>query len=422
MVDKTQAVNSANGIMNNTSSQQKTTAQLKAEYRNQGKYYVGSGESLYAIAKNANMTLTDFKKKTGLIKDSLQLGQLINNIPTKAIKSGQGLQAFCRENNVDYHLFLALNCIDNKYIAQPSEKFFMPAADKTTPKPTPKPEPQKTTPTTPQKDDNKNVKTITYNGKKYKLDTVPKCGYQTAIGGQHSVSHPGGSYPSVPVDANGKIVAEVIKFSPSSKGKLTGKTIMVNAGHGWGYYNGSPIFDIGTDAKDRNGKTLEEWNKNRNYADNLISSLCAEGATVIYTTGKAKQVCDAKKKFAADILISIHCNASPKSAPNGLHIYYADKAVAGKKLAETVSKNFKKKINSNTDTKSDGEGQHSSIGILRANSNDRQIPSILIEMGFMSNPTDIANIDSKFQRQKAMDQVTQSIIEYLNPPKPKKTK
>lgn len=243
-----------------------------------------------------------------------------------------------------------------------------------------------------------------------------KDGIEIAKAGERSVATMGAK-PPIPKDKNGNIRAEVIKFVPSNtSGPLAGKTITVNAGHGWAK-NGR--FKPGTQAKDSNNKTIPEWYKNRNFADKLIKKLTDQGATVIYTAGDASPVCDAKREFDSDLLISLHCNATPRKSKRGLEIYYPEGSAEAKKLADLTDNHLDKLVsfgrkngeNDHCIVKSDKETQHKSIGLLQVRKDE--IPSILVEMGYQSNETDLKNIDSRTFQNDSMDRVTDAIIEYL---------
>ena len=207
-----------------------------------------------------------------------------------------------------------------------------------------------------------------------------------------------------PIGPDGAVQAEVIKFNPTNKnGDLKGKTIMVNAGHGWG---AKKSFAPGTSAMDSKGKVIYEWYKNRNFADELIRELTSRGATVIYTGGSAGLAGAAKAKFKPHMLISLHCNAAGSSKPEGLEIFYYDQA--DKNLADKVDKRFEKF--DNCTVKHDTQSQHKRLEVLR---NTSSVPSILLEMGFQSNPDDLKNIDSLKFRQDTMKAVADSIEEYF---------
>lgn len=244
---------------------------------------------------------------------------------------------------------------------------------------------------------------------------IIKNGYETAVGGQRKVSITAAK-PAVPVDENGNVIAEVIKFSPSSKGVLSGYTIMVNAGHGWGNNSsGDPSFKPGARYKDSNGKMLEEWYKNRNFADNLIEELTRNGASVIYTTGDAKQACDAKEKYKADMLVSLHCNAvDNNTSANGLHVLYDGiDSKDSDNLAQIMCNQLRTNVNYKCSLMKAEETQHKYLGLIDE-SNRQRIPAVMLEMGFMSNPKDKLNIDSHTQRKLAMENVTIAVMKYFN--------
>lgn len=247
-------------------------------------------------------------------------------------------------------------------------------------------------------------------------EKVIKGGFITAVGGQLSVASTGAK-PPIPVDEKGNVIAEVIKFKPSNpNGPLKGKTIMVNAGHGW---KATKVFDQGTSAVDVKGKTIPEWYKNRNFADRLIKQLSAQGATVIYTSGAAALACDAKRNYKADMLISLHCNAAPTNKnKNGLEVFYPEGSAIGKRFAQIAEKrldehvSFGKQGGANDHCKivSDKTTRFEKIGLLQVNK--ASTPSILIEMGYQSNEKDLKNIDWKEFQDKTMGKLVNSVKDY----------
>ena len=73
----------------------KDIEKLKKEARAKGEYIVtvsGDEKGLTAIARKFNMSLADFKKLTGLTKDTLTKGQVIKNVPHEKIPDGKGLK------------------------------------------------------------------------------------------------------------------------------------------------------------------------------------------------------------------------------------------------------------------------------------------------------------------------------------------
>lgn len=214
--------------------------------------------------------------------------------------------------------------------------------------------------------------------------------------------------PEPVLDKDGNIVAGVEIHNPTSKGPLSGKTIIVNAGHG-GYNPKNGIFDPGTDAKDANGKVIEEWDKNKNFTDEIIPQLTSKGAKVVFMNGSAAAVMKAKEKYkAADMFISIHCDSAPSnSAKRGQTVIYRD--AGDKALAEAVEAQVethdwlsKETCNASNDVRN--------LGVLRAVAD---MPSILIETGYQSNAKDLANIDSSKFRKEFAELLAQGVVDYV---------
>ena len=261
----------------------------------------------------------------------------------------------------------------------------------------------------------------TVTSKSEKSIHVIKNKYEVGVVGKRKVSKTAAK-PPIPVDEEGNVIAEVIKFSGAPSGPLKGKTIMVNAGHGWGGRDADNAnFAPGARYKDKNGKMLEEWYKNRNFADNLIEELTKNGANVIYTTGNAPQVCKAKKDkdFASDMLISLHCNAVDNNTKaNGIKIVYDGvDSKNSDNFAKIMEKQFKTQVNKKTSIMPAKKTAHGYIGLIDEDikpEGQPKMPALLMELGFMSNPKDKLNIDSYTQRQLMMKNVTIAIMKYYN--------
>lgn len=369
------------------SSTSSTTAVAsdEASDRAKGQYTVKKGETLYAIADSFNMNVNDFLKRTGLKSSSINEGQVIKNVPTLTVQAGKGWSwILANSNGMTKTEIMELNGLPKNYEPKANEKLYIFGTKAAAS------EAEAAAGGARVKDS----KTGTYK--------VPECGYVTAKPGEKVAT--GGKKPLIPIGPDGAVQAEVIKFNPTNKnGDLKGKTIMVNAGHGWG---AKKSFAPGTSAMDSKGKVIYEWYKNRNFADELIRELTSRGATVIYTGGSAGLAGAAKAKFKPHMLISLHCNAAGSSKPEGLEIFYYDQA--DKNLADKVDKRFEKF--DNCTVKHDTQSQHKRLEVLR---NTSSVPSILLEMGFQSNPDDLKNIDSLKFRQDTMKAVADSIEEYF---------
>ncbi len=215
--------------------------------------------------------------------------------------------------------------------------------------------------------------------------------------------------PDPVLDKNGNITANVKVYNnPIGHGNLSGKTIIVNAGHG-GYNPNNGFFDAGSANKDNDGNMVEEWSTNDAIVKKLIPLLSLGGAKVIYMNGSAINIMDAKEKYDADMFVSIHCDSAQNSDASGQSIIYRDNNKNNSRLAQTIEKHLDKVPDidaENCKAKEDDRG----LGVLKASAS---IPSVLIEAGFLSNEDDIEKLqDEGFQYTFAVNLAT-GIADYF---------
>ena len=134
--------------------------------------------------------------------------------------------------------------------------------------------------------------------------------------------------------------------------------------------------------------------------------------TSIYTSGNtiaAQKVSDLKERVkivngqSGGILVSIHQNTYPNNRYAGAQVFYSNQEDS-KKLAETVQSGLK--FTGKRSVKK-GEG----IYLLNNISN----PGILIECGFLSNPTEEANLRNEQYQKKLCAFIGLSICQFLTP-------
>lgn len=205
------------------------------------------------------------------------------------------------------------------------------------------------------------------------------------------------------VDENGNITADVNTFYPTHKGTLSGKTIIINAGHG-GYNPKNGAFDPGTVSGND-----EEWTKNTQLTKEIVSQLTEKGAKVILMNGHALSIMKAKEENKnADMFISIHCDSQPKKPDiRGQRVIYRDDD--DKRLAEAVEARIDTHAwidSENCKLKKDDRD----LAVLRTT---QEMPSILIETGFQSNKYDLANINSSKFRSEFSELLIQGIEDYF---------
>lgn len=186
------------------------------------------------------------------------------------------------------------------------------------------------------------------------------------------------------------------KKEERKKGTLKGVTLVIDPGHG-GNDKGT-TGARGTNEKDINLKTV----------DLLTSKLRSAGAEVILTRESDVYV-DLRKRvsishqYAADAFISIHYDATDDSSISGFTTYYTNSFQ--RELAEYVHDGLSKKA-----TIRDRGVQPGNYLVTRENKQ----AAILIELGYLSNPSEESVVTTDFYREQATLGIYQGIMKYFD--------
>ncbi len=202
------------------------------------------------------------------------------------------------------------------------------------------------------------------------------------------------------INKENKVQASTInrnKINTSSEKILTGKTIVIDAGHG-----GEDIGASGQAGTNEKDVTLI-------MAKNIQNELVKRtGANVILTRNDDAKISLADRvKIAdeqkADLFVSIHFDAFFTSEVEGITTYY------NKKSDEPIAALIHDHIFKN---EQDARNRGVSLGdyyVLRENSR----PAILLELGFISNSTDEARMTSEEFQTNTTNSIVDGIIDYL---------
>lgn len=189
---------------------------------------------------------------------------------------------------------------------------------------------------------------------------------------------------------------------------LNGKTIAIDPGHG-GIDDGAKW----------NG--IEEKNINLAIALKLADVLTANGAKPVltregdvdyYTRGKGGKRNDLLKRAetienaGANAFISLHCNAIKGTNWSGAQVFYHPKLEENKKLAETMQQALKDFPPGNKRQVK----QDSDILILKS----VNVPGVLIEAGFISNPAEAAHLNTDSYQQKLAEHIAKALAYHFN--------
>lgn len=190
---------------------------------------------------------------------------------------------------------------------------------------------------------------------------------------------------------------------PAVQGRLTGYTILVDAGHG-GYDGGA-----------RAGVT-KVWEKeiNLQVALALGKALEAEGARVLLTRTEDKAFADKKRpdldarlqmaqQARADMLLSVHMNQYHSAKESGPQVFYRKNHADSRLLAGAIQASMILQLQPKKERKAMA-GDYYMLSL--------DIPSVLVECGFLSNPEEEALLMDETYQQKLAQAVCDGVCEY----------
>ncbi|MCG2287769.1 N-acetylmuramoyl-L-alanine amidase [Staphylococcus epidermidis] len=178
-----------------------------------------------------------------------------------------------------------------------------------------------------------------------------------------------------------------------SSNSLKGKTIVLDPGHG-----GS---DQGASSSTPS-KSLEK-NYTLKTAKELKKLLNKEGAHVKMTRSNDKYVSLDDRNIKGDAFISIHNDALDSSNANGVTVYwFKDKQES---LAQTLNSAIQKKA-----LLTNRGSRQQNYQVLR----QTDIPAVLLELGYISNPTDESMINDQLHRQVVEQAIVDGLKQYFS--------
>ena len=196
--------------------------------------------------------------------------------------------------------------------------------------------------------------------------------------------------------------------------RISNKTILIDPGHGG--------FDAGASA---NG--VEEKGVNLDVAIKLRDIINQNGGKALLTResdvstadenrakGSSAKISDLQRRRAmveelgASIFISIHMNKFEQSKYWGAQVFYAEKSEASKLLGETVQEALARVMNDGNKRKAkDSDG---SIFVIK----NANVPSILIECGFLSNKDEAEKLTQDWYQEKLAQSIFEGICDYTD--------
>lgn len=204
--------------------------------------------------------------------------------------------------------------------------------------------------------------------------------------------------------------------------RLDGLLIGIDPGHqGQGNYEREPVMPGGRETKAKvssgtQGVTTKtpEHVVNLEVSMKLRAALEREGATVVMTREAADvDISNIERAVmmndaGADLVLRIHCNAADSASPKGMALYVRKtgaRADECRAAAETILPNMV----AATGAQNRGVVRNDSYTGL----NWSDVPSILVEMGFMTNPVEDELLGSPEYQDKLVSGMVEGIAEYF---------
>lgn len=191
---------------------------------------------------------------------------------------------------------------------------------------------------------------------------------------------------------------------------ISGKKIVIDAGHG------------GIDPGTRSKAGLLEKDINLDIALKLKRHLAMVGVYCVMIRETDRDFSDSNADFStkkrrdlsyrtrvanqsgADLYLSIHANSFPQSIYRGAQTFYKKSDPDSKLLAESIQSQFTKKFKPNRRRAKTGDYR-----VL----NDTNMPGVMIEVGFLSNPEEAKLLEDDNYREKIAKAIFRGIVDYF---------
>lgn len=206
--------------------------------------------------------------------------------------------------------------------------------------------------------------------------------------------------------ATGPAIQAVQDVTQSAVSEPEDKILVLDAGHGGN--------DEG--AWDQSGKRLE-----KNYNLKIVRMLKerfdqTEGIQVYYTRLEDKEMTKKARvalanKLHADAFVSIHCNASDPgdTASQGVETLYSKRKTGTSLSNKALAQNIVDRLAEVTGRKNRGTIRREGLYLMHHS----KVPTTIVEIGYMSNKSDMKYLDSDKGSKKIVDGVYDGIMTSL---------
>ncbi len=184
---------------------------------------------------------------------------------------------------------------------------------------------------------------------------------------------------------------------------LAGKVILIDPGHGG--HNPGAVANGSTEAENNLAVSMRLQEKLERGGAKVVMTRMSDRSVAKKTSSLTEELA-ARVAIAeaqdADIYVSIHSKSNHDPRIYGAMTFYSSKQ--SRQLAETIQKNLVYRTKAK-DMGSKAQGFY----VLRNTS----MPSVLVEMGFVSNPQEAKLLNGTSYREKIADGLYEGIEEYF---------
>ncbi len=186
-------------------------------------------------------------------------------------------------------------------------------------------------------------------------------------------------------------------------------TVVVDAGHG-GFDGGCEGTLEGSNERELN---LKYANTLKKYLENygirvIMTRTTTDGLYSAFATNKKKDDMEKRKeiieKSRADVVISVHMNAYSLISSRGAQVFYNPESEVSKSLAKSIQDSFVSDLPKAR--KAPDVGDYYML-------NCTNVPAVIVECGFLSNPEEEILLFSDEYREKVCYAILCGVIKYL---------
>ncbi len=211
------------------------------------------------------------------------------------------------------------------------------------------------------------------------------------------------------------VISEIDNGSKPASSDISDVTVIIDAGHGG--VDGGAVASDGTEEKHLNldiALKMNDYLTSRGYKTVLTRdddySIHNDDADTI----RKKKVSDLNNRLKIingtenAIFVSVHQNYFKESKYYGTQVFYSPNNALSSVLAESIQQSVVKSLQPDNTRKIKLSGKD--IYLLY----NAQIPSVLVECGFLSNVAETEKLKDDKYRQQLAESICKGIINYLN--------